>query len=118
MLGQHQSVSPDCHIVFGLSEAAQRSLSLEGNNTYQLWEVGKAPDFVLEIGSESTAAADLGRKRDLYAEIGAGEYRRYDATGGEFYGEPLVGEYLQDGEYHRFELRREADGRSGFTAKR
>ncbi len=40
-----------------------------------------------------------------------GEYRRYDATGGEFYGEPLVGEYLQDGEYHRFELRRDADGR-------
>ena len=39
------------------------------------------------------------------------EYWRYDATGGEFYGEPLVGEYLRDGEYHRFELRHESDGR-------
>ena len=106
-----RSVSPDCYVVFGLSEVALRSLSLEGNNTYLLWEVGKAPDFVLEIGSGSTADADLGRKRDLYAEIGVGEYWRFDATGGDFYGEPLVGEYLQDGEYHRFELRHESDGR-------
>ena len=106
-----RSVSPDCYVVFGLSEVALRSLSLEGNNTYLLWEVGKAPDFVLEIGSRSTAAADLGRKRDLYAELGVREYWRFDATGGDFYGEPLVGEYLQDGEYHRFELRHESDGR-------
>ena len=106
-----RSMSPDCYVVFGVSEAALRSLSLEGNNTYLLWEVGKAPDFVLEIGSGSTADADLGRKRDLYAELGVSEYWRFDATGGEFYGDPLVGEYLQDGEYHRFELRHESDGR-------
>ncbi|MCY4652565.1 MAG: Uma2 family endonuclease, partial [Dehalococcoidia bacterium] len=106
-----RSVSPDCYVVFGLSEVALRSLSLEGNNTYLLWEVGKAPDFVLEIGSGSTADADLGRKRDLYANLGVREYWRFDATGGEFYGDPLVGEYLQDGEYHRFELRHESDGR-------
>ncbi len=106
-----RSVSPDCYVVFGLSEAAQHSLSLEGNNTYLLWEVGKPPDFILEIGSPSTASADLGRKRDLYAELGVGEYWRYDATGGDFHGEPLVGEYLVDGEYRRFEMRRETDGR-------
>ena len=106
-----RSVSPDCYVALDLSESALESLSLEGNNTYLLWEVGKAPDFVLEIGSGSTAAADLGRKRDLYAELGVLEYWRYDATGGEFYGEPLVGEYLEDGEYRRFELRQESDGR-------
>ena len=105
------SVSPDCYVVFGLSEAALHSLSLEGNNTYLLWEVGKAPDFVLEIGSPSTGNVDLGRKRDLYAELGVSEYWRYDATGGEFYGEPLVGEYLVDGEYQRFDLHNESDGR-------
>ena len=49
-----------------------------------------------------SAAADLGRKRDLYAALGVLEYWRYDATCGEFYGEPLVGEYLLDGEYRRF----------------
>ena len=106
-----RSVSPDCYVVFGLSEEAEASLSLEGNNTYLLWEVGKPPDFILEIGSPSTGRVDLGRKRDLYAELGVGEYWRYDASGGDFYGEPLVGEYLVDGEYRRFEMRRESDGR-------
>ena len=65
----------------------------------------------MEIGSKSTANADLVRKRELYAELGVGEYWRYDATGGEFYGEPLVGERLLDGEYSRVELRHESDGR-------
>ena len=106
-----RSVSPDCYVVFGLSDDALLSLSLEGNNTYLLWEVGKAPDFILEIGSRSTARADLGSKRELYAELGVGEYWRYDATGGAFYGEPLVGERLLDGEYSRVELRHESDGR-------
>ena len=106
-----RSVSPDCYVVFGLSNDALLSLSLEGNNTYLLWEVGKPPDFVLEIGSKSTANADLVRKRELYAELGVGEYWRYDATGGEFYGEPLVGEVLVEGEYRRLEMVREDDGR-------
>ena len=54
--------------------------------------------------------ADLGSKRELYAELGVGEYWRYDATGGEFYGESLVGERLLDGEYRRVELRHESYG--------
>ena len=106
-----RSFSPNCYVVFGLTDAALESLSLEGNNTYLLWEVGKAPDFILEIGSPSTAATDMGRKRDLYAELGVSEYWRSDATGGEFYGEPLVGERLMDREYRRLEMRRESDGR-------
>ncbi|MCY4578679.1 MAG: Uma2 family endonuclease [Chloroflexi bacterium] len=106
-----RSVSPDCYVVFNLSEAARHSLSIEANNTYLLWEVGKAPDFILEIGSKSTSGADLGAKRDLYAELGVSEYWRYDSTGGDFYGEPLAGERLVDGAYRRFELRAENDGR-------
>ena len=103
-------LSPDCYVVFGLSDAALHSLSIEGNNTYLLWEVGKPPDFVLEIGSPSTGRRDTGTKRDLYARIGVPEYWRYDSSGGDFYGERLVGERLVDGEYRRFELRRESDG--------
>ena len=86
-----RSVSPDCYVVFDLSDAAEKSLSLEGNNTYLLWEVGKPPDFILEIGSPSTATADMGHKRELYAELGVGEYWRYDASGGNFYGESPCG---------------------------
>ncbi len=103
-----RSVSPDCYVVLGLSEESLESI--ERNNVYLVWEVGKAPDFVLEIGSSSTASRDLGSKRDLYAELGVSEYWRYDETGGDFYGEPLVGERLVDGEYRRLELRRESEG--------
>ena len=67
-------------------------------------------DFVLEIGSASTASNDGGPKRDLYASLGVSEYWRFDPTGGDHYGEPLVGEYLEDGEYRRFELRTEPRG--------
>ncbi|MDE2686304.1 MAG: Uma2 family endonuclease [Chloroflexota bacterium] len=105
-----RTVSPDCFVVFGLSETARKSLSLEGRNTYVMSEVGKPPDFVLEIGSESTGRVDTGSKRDLYAEIGVPEYWRYDPTGEEYYGEALVGERLVNGEYARFPLRYEDDG--------
>ena len=104
-----RSVSPDCYVVLGLSDEALSSI--ERNNVYLLWEVGKPPDFILEIGSKSTARVDLSRKRALYAELGVGEYWRFDATGGEFYGESLVGERLVDGEYRRMEMRHESDGR-------
>ncbi len=102
-------VSPDCYVVLNLSPEAEESI--ERNNVYLLWEVGKAPDFVLEIGSKSTARVDTGRKRDLYARLGVTEYWRYDPTGSDFYGEPLVGERLVDGEYERMEMNGESDGR-------
>ncbi len=103
-----RSVSPDCYAALNLSEFALDSI--RRNNTYLMWEVGKPPDFILEIGSPSTGREDLGRKRDLYAELGVSEYWRYDYTGGDFYGEPLAGEKLVNGEYHRFNLTRENDG--------
>ena len=98
-------VSPDCYVVFDISME-----SIERNNTYLIWEMGKPPDFVMEIGSPSTATTDLVGKRELYAELGIGEYWRFDSTGGDFYREPLVGERLVDGEYHRIELEHEAGG--------
>ena len=100
-----KSLSPDCYVAMGVSKA-----SIEQYNSYLVWEVGKAPDFVLEIGSPSTAVNDSGPKRGLYASLGVGEYWRFDPTGGDHYGEPLVGEYLVDGEYRRFETRSEPDG--------
>ena len=100
-----RSVSPDCYVVFDISME-----SIERYNTYRIWEVGKPPDFVLEIGSPSTATTDLVGKRELYAELGIGEYWRFDSTGGDFYGEPLVGERLVDGEYRRMELESESGG--------
>ena len=99
-------VAPDCYVAFDVDQ----QMILRHNN-YRLWAVGKPPDFVLEIGSQSTAATDMSDKRSLYAMLGIPEYWRYDATGGDYYGEPLVGEYLSDGEYRRFDPVREPDGR-------
>ena len=99
------TVAPDCFVVMGVSEE-----SFLRNNTYLLWEVGKAPDFVLEIGSPSTGGNDLGDKRDLYASLGVGEYWMFDPSGGEHYGFGLRGERLVDGEYRLLDMREDADG--------
>ena len=100
-----KSLSPDCYVAFGVD--VESILSFDN---YRVWEVGKAPDFALEIGSPSTASNDIGPKRDLYASLGVREYWRFDPTGGDHYGEPLVGEYLVDGGYRRFEMVSEPDG--------
>ncbi len=97
--------SPDGFIAFGVDREA-----ILQENGYKVWEVGKPPDWVLEIASPSTARVDLGIKREIYASIGVGEYWRFDASGGRHYGEPLVGEYLEDGEYRRFEIHTSDDG--------
>ena len=50
------------------------------SNGYVISEQGKPPDFVLEVASASTAAEDLGPKRDDYAAFGIPEYWRFDET--------------------------------------
>ena len=103
------SVSPDCYVATGLSSEQQENINR--NNTYRLWEVGKPPDFVMEVASYSTKTADLVGKRALYARLGISEYWRYDHSGGDHYGEPLVGERLVDGEYQRLQMGEDEDGR-------
>ena len=98
-------VLPDCYVAFGVAPAA-----IYEQNGYLIWEVGKAPDFVLEIASVSTARRDMTVKRDLHAEIGVREYWRFDPSGGDFYGKPLTGEQLIDGGYAPIALSDNDDG--------
>ena len=103
-------ISPDLHVTLGVT--AEGFASMDYRNTYLVWEIGKPADFVLEIASESTALRDVTEKRVLYARIGFGEYWRFDGSGGDFYGEALVGEYLgADGQYHRFDVAPDEEGR-------
>ena len=104
-IDQPRHVSPDCYVAFGVDAEAIRK-----RNGYFMREVGQAPDFALEIASVSTYRNDLGPKRDLYARLGISEYWRFDPTGGQFYGEPLVEETLVDGEYHRHGMHQEDNG--------
>ena len=72
-------------------------------NGYVISDQGKPPDFILEVASKSTAAVDLGPKREEYAALGIREYWRYDYTG-EFYGVGLAGDRLVDGRYEPIEI--------------
>ena len=97
-------VSPDIYLAIGVESEAIRSRKI-----YLPWEVGKPPDWVMEVASSSTGREDIGRKRRIYAQIGVSEYWRFDPTGGEYHGAPMAGERLIDGEYQPIELTTEPD---------
>ena len=97
-------VSPDVYVAFGVDAEAIRPRKL-----YLPWEVGKAPDWVLEVASESTSRVDVERKPGIYARVGVPEYWRFDPAGGRYHGEPLYGGRLVNGEYRAIELTTEPD---------
>ncbi len=98
-------VAPDGYVVFGVD-----AMAIERDcRNYRIDEWGEPPAFVMEVATESTATRDLTEKREIYARMGAWEYWRLDKRT-EYYGEPLVGERLVDGEYRRCEIHVEANG--------
>ena len=62
-------------------------------NGYVISDQGKAPDFILEVASPSTARVDTVDKREDYAAFGVREYWRFDHTG-ESHGTRLAGDRL------------------------
>ena len=66
-------LQPDVQVVFGVKRGNRSSL--------KVWEEGKAPDFVLEVASPSTAKHDAEHKAGEYARIGVREYWRLDPLG-------------------------------------
>ncbi len=98
-------VKPDCLVAFGVDPDA-----ILDRNGYVIDEVGKPPEFVLEIASSTTGRADYTTKRDIYAGQGVGEYWRFDSTGGQFHDAALTGEVLTEGAYEPLPLRRGTDG--------
>ena len=97
-------VVPDCVVAFGVDPGA-----IMDRNGYVIDEVGKPPDFVLEIASESTGRADYTAKRNIYAGYGVGEYWRFDPTGGQRHDAALSGERLVGGAYEPLPLRHGQD---------
>ncbi len=96
----NRRVAPDLLIAFDVDVAG-----IYANlPNFWIWEIGKAPDFVMEVALPSTAANDLGWKRELYQRLEIQEYWRFDPTGGELYGKPITGERLVAGRYEEYEL--------------
>lgn len=77
-------------------------------NGYVISEVGKPPDFVLEVGSRSTGRRDYTVKREGYARYGVREYWRFDPSEGKYHDTHLAGDTLVDGEYEPVEIVRES----------
>lgn len=97
------SVAPDVFAVFGATGNHPR-------DSWLVWREGKAPDFVMEMASQSTWERDVGEKRDIYAGIGVLEYWRFDPTG-ECFTPALVGERLVGAEYQPIAVVRKPSGR-------
>ena len=65
---------------------------------YRLAEEGKPPDWIIEVASPPKYRYDLGGKKDLYAELGVGEYFVYDPRG-DMHDPRLQGWVLRSGAY-------------------
>ena len=98
-------VEPDAYVAFGVDARA-----IPPRRLYLPWEVGKPPDWVLEIASESTVRVDVDLKPGIYAQVGVPEFWRFDPSGGGYHGEPLSGWRLVQGIYRRIPATTEPDG--------
>ena len=95
----HKSISPDVFVAFGVGKKERR--------TYQIWNEGKPPDFVLEFSSPNTYRRDQNEKKHLYAEIGILEYFLYDPER-RLLPTPILGYRLVDDEY--IDIQPDVDG--------
>ena len=96
--------APDLMIAFNVDPEGYRA-----RNGYVIEEQGKAPDFVLEVASASTAADDIGPKRDDYEALGIREYWRFSENSGNR-GARLSGDRLVGGVYAPVDVEELPDG--------
>ncbi len=90
---------PDLLVAFNINRS--QAVFQQG---YSISDLGKPPDFVLEVASDTTGNRDIGDKRRDYANFGISEYWRFDPTGGRRHGTALAGDRLAGGEYRPVDL--------------
>ena len=103
-----RSPHPDLLVSFGLH--IPPDVIEDEANGYTISEIGKPPEFVLEVASETTARRDETVKRETYASFGISEYWRFDRTGGRYYESALAGDLLVDGAYQPIPVETGNDG--------
>jgi len=103
--GRRERVAPDALIALGVTREDTGEAE-----SYFVELMGKPPDFVMEMASRSTRRVDLEAKPETYAFIGIAEYWQLDPFGGRYYGFPLRGLRLVDGEYVEIEMEELPDG--------
>ena len=80
-----ESRYPDLLVAFDVDPDVYRI-----SNGYIVSQHGKAPDFILEVASRSSAVDDREGKKDYYERLGVAEYWLFDSEA-EFYGFTLAG---------------------------
>ena len=100
-----ERLAPDCVVTFGVNPS-----TIVERNGYVISEVGKPPDFVLEVASRSTGRRDYTVKRDGYAGYDVREYWRFDHTGGRFHAAPIAGDTLAGDVYEPVEIHEDIEG--------
>ena len=93
--GPRRRLAPDVFVAFGVRKDLDRM-------TYNVWEEGKAPDWVLEILSDATYKEDLdpNLRQRIYCRMGVREVWLFDPKG-EFTHPRLQGLHLADQAYRR-----------------
>ena len=105
-------VAPDVLVCFGVEAG-----TIEDDVSYRLWDAGAPPAYVLEIASEKTHERDLEYKPDIYLEIGAREYWRFDPSGLGLFTPTLQGDRRAGDAWAPIQVRPDGDGRlSGHSA--
>lgn len=96
-----QRVAPDVYVAFGVPKRPWRA-------TWKVWEIGKAPDVIIELTSRSTAGEDLDRKYRLYQRLGVQEYILIDVRR-EYLIEPVILHRLVGGTYQQMPTEHPSD---------
>ena len=79
--------SPDVLVSLGIRKGLR--------DHYLVWEEGKAPDFIIEVTSQSTRREDVVIKKRLYARLGVREYFIFDPL--REYQDPMLGGFRLSG---------------------
>ena len=97
----NRALAPDVFVTRGVAPGFRSS--------YRIWEERRAPEFVLEVASPSTATNDATKKKDLYERWGVREYWLFDPRGG-LHEPRLQGFVLVEGKYRDLPARELASG--------
>ena len=98
---------PDCLVSFGVDFSSEEISSVNG---YVINEIGKPPDFVLEVASQTTGRRDYIDKRAIYSGFRVAEYWRFDHTGGRYHDVALAGDRLVGDRYEPIPVETGSDG--------
>ena len=89
--GRHQQLTrlPDPPDAVQRAPHVYRTYSILEANGYTISEVGKSPDFVLDVAPKRTGQRDYACNRDNYAAYGVREQWRLDYTSRRYHDAPL-----------------------------